>query len=198
MADGEHGYKWWVRYVLVPLIGGGGLIALVVAIINRPAIQSNKHEVGVRTKTESTSKPPPEPIEKVDPKVQVEKLVGRWIDAWIHGRADDFVSVASEPFYFDQKIILTKPELRSEYESLRKIKGEEWPMLAIQSIKVQTARELQNTGHDLSKDRVFGSLNLTLDDYAVIVTTKRDERVEGMLVVVRRVGDGFEIAGTWD
>jgi len=32
----DRGYKWWIRYVVVPLIGGGGLIALVVASLNRP------------------------------------------------------------------------------------------------------------------------------------------------------------------
>lgn len=36
MPDSEAGYKWWVRYVVVPLIGGGGLIALFVAYLNRP------------------------------------------------------------------------------------------------------------------------------------------------------------------
>jgi hypothetical protein len=37
MPDIEHGFKWWIRYVIVPLIGGGGAIAIVVAIINRPS-----------------------------------------------------------------------------------------------------------------------------------------------------------------
>jgi hypothetical protein len=29
----EHGYKWWIRYVIVPLIGGGGVVAVIVALI---------------------------------------------------------------------------------------------------------------------------------------------------------------------
>jgi len=29
----EHGYKWWIRYVIVPLFGTGGAIALLVAFI---------------------------------------------------------------------------------------------------------------------------------------------------------------------
>ncbi len=32
----EHGLKWWVRYVIVPVIGSGGVIAVIVALINRP------------------------------------------------------------------------------------------------------------------------------------------------------------------
>lgn len=37
MADEkETGWKWWLRYIVVPLIGSGGVIAIVVAIIMRP------------------------------------------------------------------------------------------------------------------------------------------------------------------
>ena len=39
MSDNEHGAKWWIRFVIVPLIGGGGLIAIMVAFINRPTTQ---------------------------------------------------------------------------------------------------------------------------------------------------------------
>ena len=35
MGD-ETGWKWVVRYVIVPTIGGGGLVALIVAYIMRP------------------------------------------------------------------------------------------------------------------------------------------------------------------
>ena len=37
-SDTEQGYKWWIRYVVVPLIGGGGLIAIIVALLDRPTI----------------------------------------------------------------------------------------------------------------------------------------------------------------
>jgi hypothetical protein len=36
MAETETGLKWWIRYVIVPVIGGGGAIAIVVALISRP------------------------------------------------------------------------------------------------------------------------------------------------------------------
>ena len=35
MAEPEKGAKWWIRYVVVPLIGGGGVIAIAVALITR-------------------------------------------------------------------------------------------------------------------------------------------------------------------
>lgn len=32
----ESGAKWWVRYVIVPVLGSGGLIAIIVGFMNRP------------------------------------------------------------------------------------------------------------------------------------------------------------------
>ena len=32
--DEEKGYKWWIRYVFVPLMGGGGIIAIIVALLS--------------------------------------------------------------------------------------------------------------------------------------------------------------------
>jgi hypothetical protein len=37
-AATETGIKWWMRYIVVPLIGGGGLIALVVALVEKPKV----------------------------------------------------------------------------------------------------------------------------------------------------------------
>ena len=34
-AGEERGLYWWVRYVVVPIIGGGGVIAIIVAFIAR-------------------------------------------------------------------------------------------------------------------------------------------------------------------
>lgn len=41
MGESEQGLKWWLRYVIVPLIGGGGLVAIVVAYLGLP--QSPQH-----------------------------------------------------------------------------------------------------------------------------------------------------------
>jgi hypothetical protein len=35
MTDIEHGFKWWIRYVVVPLMAGGGLFAIFGPLINR-------------------------------------------------------------------------------------------------------------------------------------------------------------------
>jgi hypothetical protein len=37
MAEEEKGAKWWFRYVIVPIIGGGGAIAIITAMIEHPS-----------------------------------------------------------------------------------------------------------------------------------------------------------------
>jgi hypothetical protein len=37
MAEEEKGVKWWLRHVLVPILGGGGIIALFVSVREHPS-----------------------------------------------------------------------------------------------------------------------------------------------------------------
>lgn len=37
MADLETGPKWWLRYVVVPIFGGAGIIGIIIAFILKPA-----------------------------------------------------------------------------------------------------------------------------------------------------------------
>jgi hypothetical protein len=184
MAGDETGLRWWIRYVVIPLIGGGGIVGLWLALSQKPS------PPGPDTNApQETSEP--------DQRAQVEKVVSQYLAAWMDGNTDAFISLVSEPFYFDQRIILTKPALRAAYDSLKMEKGSTWHELQVTRIKVMTAKELQDTGYDLSRDRVFRSLNLTLDDYAVQVFLSSQGREEGLLVVVRR-GPPLQIVGTWD
>lgn len=191
MAEADTGYKWWIRYVLVPIIGGGGVVALLVAYINRPLpppsaptpVQANPDSVPVTT--------------SVSP-ADVEQLVAKWLAAWLSGNADDFVAAAGTPFYFDKEVILTRADLRSRYVELAGSKLDTWKKLEIKSIKIQTVAQLQATGYDLTSDRIFRSMNLSTSDFAVSVQSALNGRVEGMLVVVRRRGNAIEIAGMWD
>jgi len=142
--------------------------------------------------------PPNGRTEHREPTADVETLVAKWLAAWRDGRADEFVAEAGEPFYFDHRVILTKPDLRHAYETLHREKGATWRELEVQSIKVKKARELQGSGYDLSKDRVYRDLNLTLDDYVAIVTLKYHGHPQTIRVVVRGVGDRYKVAGLWD
>lgn len=49
----ESGIKWWMRYVVVPLIGGGGLIAILVANMEHPRRASESTQT-----VQSATKPP--------------------------------------------------------------------------------------------------------------------------------------------
>jgi hypothetical protein len=62
MAETETGFRWWMRYVIVPMIGGGGVIAIIVAFIGRPAPRApnlardtptTQADIGSQTKQES-------------------------------------------------------------------------------------------------------------------------------------------------
>jgi hypothetical protein len=55
MSETEKGIKWWIRYVIVPLIGGGGLIALIIALVNQPHV-SKSIEEPVSTQNVNTRK----------------------------------------------------------------------------------------------------------------------------------------------
>jgi hypothetical protein len=142
--------------------------------------------------------PPTGPTEPREATAEVETLVAKWFAAYRDGRTDEFLAEASEPFYFDRRVILTKPDLRRAYETLYRQKGAAWREAEVQSIKVRKARELQGSGYDLSRDRVFRDLNLTLDDYVAIVTTKYHGQPQTLRINVRRTGDHYKVAGCWD
>jgi len=55
-GENESGFKWWMRYVIVPLIGGGGVIAILVAKIEHPT-QPRAVPIGQDVNLEATEKP---------------------------------------------------------------------------------------------------------------------------------------------
>lgn len=62
MADGDSGYKWWLQYVLVPLVAGGaGVVALLVYL--RPPTPPQPGPAKVST-------PPAGPTTQVGPDVR--------------------------------------------------------------------------------------------------------------------------------
>jgi hypothetical protein len=58
MPDSESGYKWWIRNVLVPLIGGGGLVTLIVAYLNRSAPSVPDRATPSKAESSTTAPPP--------------------------------------------------------------------------------------------------------------------------------------------
>lgn len=130
-------------------------------------------------------------------RINVEKIAGKWVFSFMGGDVDTFVKLSSEPFFFDHNL-LSKDKLRIKYLELYNKKSNEWDKSEVLAIKVQTAKELKDEGYDLSKDRIFNSLNLTLEDFTISITVKYKNRKEGILLVARKFGDDFEIVGMWD
>lgn len=66
--DKEAGWKWWLRHVIVPLIGSGGIIALFISFWEHPRIGKSETEPPViqrqESKFEQTPTPIPAPITK--------------------------------------------------------------------------------------------------------------------------------------
>jgi hypothetical protein len=53
--ENESGFKWWARYVIVPLVGGGGIITLVIALMNRPSVTPTTSSPGNNPNPTSTA-----------------------------------------------------------------------------------------------------------------------------------------------
>jgi len=53
----ETGIKWWIRYVIVPLAGGAGVLGIVIAYISRPPVTLEKPSSPVVT-SPGTQLPP--------------------------------------------------------------------------------------------------------------------------------------------
>jgi len=200
MADGDTGIKWWARNVLVPLIGGGGLVTILVAYLNRapssappptpdnkPAATDTGHISAAAPTTSTEDHPPPPP--KENPRVKVETFASHWLAAWSEGRTDEVVSAASEPFRFHHReVFATRAQLRGRYEedvAAHRVN------LKFDLMKVQTAREFEDAGRAGAMDLY----NLSPGDFVVFAEDPdRPGMGKGIYVFIRRKGDSFEVA----
>src|SRR5437868_1801870 len=51
MADLEQGWRWWLRFIVVPLLAGSGVTAVVIAFINRAPIPSSSQPTSMKPLT---------------------------------------------------------------------------------------------------------------------------------------------------
>jgi hypothetical protein len=63
----EPEWKWWLRYVVVPLIGSGGIIAIVAAIIMRPVPPTHPQGASERINPSPALSPNSQPTKTVTP-----------------------------------------------------------------------------------------------------------------------------------
>jgi hypothetical protein len=59
----ETGIRWWLRYVVVPIIGGGGIVAIVVALIQKPREPAHPAQ---ETSVSAASVPTSSPIQSLE------------------------------------------------------------------------------------------------------------------------------------
>jgi len=205
MSEQDSGLKWWVRYVFVPLIGGGGLVAVVVAYLNNgpappPKEPPQKNITSTGTGPDNTSvepQPAPLPLSPEQVVADVQTLAARWTRAFLEGNVDEVVSQARVPFYFDKHIALTKSDLRSMYAELVESKRAAWRTLEVGEIQVRTVAEDNDAGRGIPDD-LLQQMSLRPTDFIVTVKIGDARKMEDFLVMVRRDGKKYEIAGTTD
>lgn len=217
MPNSDSGYKWWATNVLVPLVGGGGLVAIVVAYLGRPvppvtpapespapAVAAGKPAAASPANAASATipdAPPPAAPHPThtdappDPAVQVQTLASQWLDAWARGDADTVVTKASEPFLLKREFVLTRADLRARYSEIvgpdpanQSNRGS-----GFQSIKVQKVADLFDPTSQWLAQRV----NLAPGDFVVFLEYA-GRPGKGVYVLVRRHGESFEVAGRYE
>src|ERR1035438_7231271 len=62
MAD-EEGLRWWIRYVIVPLIGGGGIIGIIIAVMEQPKKPSDTPAAASISPSAPISQPSRSPLQ---------------------------------------------------------------------------------------------------------------------------------------
>ena len=109
MADIETGFRWWMRYVLVPLIGTGGAIALLAAWINKP-VQQPQSGAPLESPTLRASASTVQPSQAE----RARTAAARWLQAIADNDIDTIVEMSGEPIHLLGKTFLTKAALRSD------------------------------------------------------------------------------------
>ena len=170
----ESGARWWFRYVIVPLIGTGGLGAIVVAVLERPArIPSVTSSPAVTTNGPNVSAPTKESHEALK-ETGARKL-----------QSPESPAPAKDDLHPKLKVSSADPRgpsLTLEYDSLKE------RFSAVNQSLTQRGRDLGNVQ---IKPEIASALGTTKDDLAAIeralrdrdfnVATERIERVKKTL-----------------
>lgn len=121
MAVEEEGYKWWLRYVAVPLIGTGGLVALVAAYISRPQpVERTQPSTAPAVSSPSAS-------QKQDEVEAVKSVSWQWLTAFHQGDTQAMRSISNFPFDYPAGKLLEHQALAafaSDAKSARERYGE--------------------------------------------------------------------------
>lgn len=192
---------WLLGTSLAGFVAGFGAYEAILRVSERTTVSKERlaqlEEIERRALIEPESAKPSVQFGAAD----AEKLVNEWVGALIAQDIDTIVSQTDTPFYFDNQILVRRPDVRDQYVHLFAAKprnsDNDWQ---IKSLMVKTIGSLKREGYDERRDRVLTNLQLSDDDYVGIVMWGKPGRTdnEGMLLFLRRKADGFKVAGTWD
>jgi hypothetical protein len=200
MAEEESGYKWWIRYVAVPLLTGGGVIAVIVATyFHRP-------EPTTQPATPPTAEIPlppgqPTPGTAQTTTSEVERIASIGATAFLSGDIDKVVALSDTPFFLLRGVSSTEQELRSRYANVMADMSRSFKEAGeIRSITVRTVREIQQSSSGQMKQiQLANTMSLSADDLVVSVLFKMQYRTneDEMIVLVRRLNNKYKIVGVY-
>lgn len=123
------------------------------------------------------------------------KEASAWIKAMNERDVDTLVSLSEPPFFLDQgNILLSKPDIRRQYEQLVASKPANAAPPPVNKMTVQTIAQLKAMGWNPKSDRFMSSMQLDDSDIAVVAFSGG----EALIMFFRRTGPKVELAGTWD
>jgi hypothetical protein len=200
MSDSSSGGK---TPIVVAVVGAVGILGAAIIANWDKLSRSNQPPPNDGSRIAApagTASPTPTVALDVSTVADAERLTARYVEAVKRQNVDSIVEMSSVPFFFDEKVLLSKAEIRSAFEKwfhdeADKFKPENIP--AIDSLKGQTVGEFrqsaENVGLNPNRDRVLNNVRIESRDFVVTIRVKN----ELTRYFVRHEGPSLSMAGFW-
>ena len=116
MPDTENGLRWWIRYVLVPLVGTGGIVAVIAAWVTRPSLPAIQSTPSASA-SQAIADTPPHQARTPSQLERARTASAKWIQAIADNDVNTVVELSGEPIHLFGETILTKGALLTELQS---------------------------------------------------------------------------------
>lgn len=199
MGDSSSGGKTAIVVAVVGAIGilGGAIIANWDKLSRSNQLPSDGNRIAAPA---GTAAPTPTVVPDASTAADAERMTARYVEALKRQDVDSLVEMSSVPFFFDEKVLLSKADIRSAFEKwfhddADKFKPENIP--AIDSLKGQTVAEFrqsaENVGLNPNRDRVLNNVRIESRDFVVTIRAKN----ESARYFIRHEGASLSMAGFW-
>jgi hypothetical protein len=168
----------------------GWVLSIVLALLTGPI------GIGIFNRINPEPKPQHSGIPDAghDRRRAAEAIGVEYVTALLRLDVDTLTARASVPFFLDDRVLLSKSDIRKRYEDQFRSARSNDDDVNIISVKTKTLGEWKDEGFDPSRDRLLKSITLADDNYIVVVTTPHD----GIGIFTRQVGGDLTVAGFWD